>query len=196
VILSFSRSSKAEPTQGSGLGAFFAKLFGISIEIADEHPHPAWKPSISLQLDLTQVHLERTPFVSIHVATYNEKRVIDRFLLATTSMEYDNYEVIVADDSTDETVQLLEQWKSHPKVKISHRTSREGYKGGALQQALALTDPKTEFILVFDADFIPYPDAIAQFLKYFQALSGSLQPETLKQSPIAAVQGYQWHILN
>jgi cellulose synthase/poly-beta-1,6-N-acetylglucosamine synthase-like glycosyltransferase len=196
VILSFSRSSKAEPTRGSGLGAFFSKLFGISITVEDGEPHPARAPAISLRLDLTTIQLERAPFVSIHVATYNEKRVIDRFLLAATSMDYPNYEVIVADDSTDETVTLLEQWKGHPKVKISHRTTREGYKGGALKQALTLTDPRAEFILVFDADFIPYPDAITQFLKYFQAMMGSLQPESIKQSPVAAVQGYQWHILN
>ena len=147
-----------------------------------------------MEYDLSAIQLERNPFVSIHVATYNEKRVIDRFLLAATAIEYDNYEVIVADDSTDETVQLLEQWKSHPRVRISHRTSREGYKGGALKQALTLTDPSAEYILVFDADFIPYPDSITQFLKYFQQQrSGFL---TSSGSNIAAVQGYQWHVLN
>ena len=191
VILSFSRSERG--IEQSGWKGFLSRIFGISIEIEGEQGNSLKQPGISLEYDLSTIQLERNPFVSIHVATYNEKRVIDRFLLAVTSMEYDNYEVIVADDSTDETVQLLEQWKSHPRVRISHRTSREGYKGGALKQALTQTDPRAEYILVFDADFIPYPDAITQFLKYFKAACGSL---TSTGSNIAAVQGYQWHVLN
>jgi cellulose synthase/poly-beta-1,6-N-acetylglucosamine synthase-like glycosyltransferase len=196
VILSFSRSEHEETDEGKGIGGFLSRLFGFSITVENAPPQPARKPAVSLRLDLSQVQLERTPFVSMHVATYNEKRVIDRFLLAATSMEYPNYEVIVADDSTDETAQLLEQWKAHPQVKISHRNSRVGYKGGALQKALEVTDPRAEFILVFDADFIPYPDAIVQFLKYFQAMLGDLRPETIRKSHIASVQGYQWHVLN
>src|SRR3990167_7759420 len=90
-------------------------------------------------------------------------------------------------------------------------------------------DPATEFVLVFDADFLPYPDTITQFLKYFQVTTGTLEfgkgsrvqgpgssedndnednqsvshqaitrPYTLdaKPSPIAAIQGYQCHVLN
>ncbi|GHO85225.1 glycosyltransferase family 2 protein [Dictyobacter formicarum] len=151
--------------------------------------------SLSLSSDLSAITLERHPFVSIHVAAYNEKRVIDRFLLAATSIEYDNFEIIIADDSTDETVQLLEQWGNHPRVKISHRNNREGFKGGALGQALNIMDPRTEYVIVYDADFIPYPDCIIQFLKYFKASCGSLTPSA-SNNPIAAVQGYQWHVLN
>ena len=194
LILSYSRQT-GEESSGQGNGSFFARLFGLSPP-ARVAAHKSGTKPLWLLSDLTGVQLERTPFVSIQVATYNEKRVIDRFLLAVTSMEYQNYEIIVADDSTDETVQLLEQWKNHPKVKISHRTTREGFKGGALKEALKLTDPRAEFLLIFDADFIPYPDTITQFLKYFQASVGSLQPEKVQVSPVAAVQGYQWHILN
>lgn len=196
ILLSFSRNPQPEP-QVKGIIPFIGRLFGVTIEIAEEKakqaPAAPSRSPASLSLDLSTVTLERTPFVSIHVATYNEKRVVDRFLLAATSIEYDNYEIIVADDSNDETVQLIEQWKTNPRVKISHRATREGFKGGALKQALALTDPRAEYILVYDADFIPYPDTITQFLKYFKAATGSLTGTT---SPIAAVQGYQWHVLN
>lgn len=147
--------------------------------------------------DISHIRLQRHPFVSIHLAMYNEKRVIERLLTAATSMQYDNYEVIVADDSTDEeAIALLKKWEHHPHVKIVHRNSREGYKGQALQHALAFTDKKAEFIMIFDADFIPYPDSITQFLKYFQSTIGSLSPQAIKSTPIAAVQGYQWHVLN
>jgi cellulose synthase/poly-beta-1,6-N-acetylglucosamine synthase-like glycosyltransferase len=98
--------------------------------------------------------------------------------------------------STDETYDLLQKWLPHPRIKLSHRTNRIGFKGAALQLGLMKTDPRAEFILLFDADFIPYPDAITQFLKYFQTAAGGLSQVELQRSPVAAVQGYQWHVLN
>ncbi|MDP3888556.1 MAG: glycosyltransferase, partial [bacterium] len=80
-----------------------------------------------------------------------------------------NYEVIVCDDSTDETVEIVNSWANNPKVKILHRPTRTGFKGGALAYATQAMDPRTEFVIVFDADFVPYPDTLIQFMKYFKA---------------------------
>jgi cellulose synthase/poly-beta-1,6-N-acetylglucosamine synthase-like glycosyltransferase/DNA-directed RNA polymerase alpha subunit len=138
---------------------------------------------------------EAQPFVSIHLPLYNEKEVVDRLLTASTSLDYKNYEVIVADDSTDETTEILEQrWAEHPRVKISHRQDRSGFKGGALQVALQRMDPRTEFVIIFDADFIPPPDVITQFLAYFY--SGNGDSQRYADDQVAVVQGYQWHMLN
>ncbi len=197
VVLSFSRH-KEEKNPLSFTG-FLASLFGISITVESASVHSenvVTHVKHALQANISTVRLERNPFVSIHVSTYNEKRVIDRLLTAVTSMEYDNFEIVVADDSNDETVQLIEKWGKHPRVKISHRATRQGYKGGALREALKVTDPKAEYIMVFDADFIPFPDTIVQFLKYFKATVGSLEEERIRESKVAAVQGYQWHVLN
>ncbi|MDJ0269459.1 MAG: glycosyltransferase [Aigarchaeota archaeon] len=46
-----------------------------------------------------------------------------------TSFDYEDYEVIVVDDSNDETTRKLEAWRDHPKVKIIHRSCRESWKG-------------------------------------------------------------------
>ncbi len=143
--------------------------------------------------NLDKVELKREPFVSIQLPFYNEKKVANRILTACTNMDYENYEVIVVDDSNDETVQILEKWKKHPRVKVYHRNTRSGFKGGALRQALSGMDKRTEFVIVFDADFIPYPDTIQMFLKHFQAVNNN---RDYKESNIAAVQGYQWHVLN
>jgi len=107
------------------------------------------------------------PFISIHLAFYNEKNVADRILTACTSLDYANYEVIVVDDSKDETVDILKKWQDNPRVKIIHREARKGWKGGALNEALKRMDPRAEYVLVFDADFIPPTDIIQQFLPYF-----------------------------
>src|SRR5260370_8850901 len=65
------------------------------------------------------------PFVSVHVAAYNEKRVIERLLQALDQLEYPEYEVVVVDDSNDESVQILQRWRDRPRFKILHRASRK-----------------------------------------------------------------------
>ena len=164
------------------------------------------------------------PFVSIHLPFYNEKNVADRILKACTSLDYENYEVIVADDSIDETVEILKKWKDHPKVKVIHREVRRGWKGGALNEALKQMDPRAEYVMVFDADFVPPTDIIQQFLPYFgnntngnrngnngnNRLNGNNSTvnkdvyqriiekleEWYRKRELAVVQGYQWHYLN
>ena len=164
----------------NGLGNGLRRIFGNGVNNAFANGY--------------DLKLEAQPFVSIHLPLYNEKKVVERLLTACTSLDYENYEVIVADDSTDETTKILERWAEHPRVKISHRQDRSGFKGGALQVALQRTDPRAEFITVFDADFIPPPDVITQFLAYFY--SGNGDGQRLADDRVAVVQGYQWHALN
>jgi cellulose synthase/poly-beta-1,6-N-acetylglucosamine synthase-like glycosyltransferase len=153
------------------------------------------------------------PFVSVHVASYNEKRVIERLLQALDQLSYPAYEVVLVDDSNDESLQILQQWRDRPKFKILHRNSREGYKGGALREALRVTDPRAEYVVVFDADSVPFPDSIERLLPHFyrvsegpagRALESTFsrtdppsEPGQIKRRPdVAAVQSYQWHVLN
>lgn len=109
---------------------------------------------------------------------------------ACTSLNYKNCEVVAVDDSTDETSEILEKnWSNHPQVKIIHRQMRKGFKGGALNEALEHTDPRAEYVCVFDADFIPPPDIIQRFMWHFENANH-------ERKEIAAVQGYQRHVLN
>jgi cellulose synthase/poly-beta-1,6-N-acetylglucosamine synthase-like glycosyltransferase len=144
------------------------------------------------------------PFVSIHVATYNEKRVITRLLEGCAALEYKNYEVVVVDDSTDETAEILDGWKGRKGFKVVHRPNRDGFKGGALQVALQHTDPKAEYVIVWDADVVPFADSIQTYLPHFFKTNGNghgngnghskSRPELRPE--VAAVQSYQWHVLN
>jgi cellulose synthase/poly-beta-1,6-N-acetylglucosamine synthase-like glycosyltransferase len=143
-------------------------------------------------------HGDSEPFVSIHLPLYNEEHVVDRLLTACTSFDYENYEVVVADDSTDATVEVLERWADHPRVKISHRPDRSGFKGAALQHALKRVDPRTEYIMIFDADFVPPPEIIRQCLAYFRLNGHQTNNEAGDRygSRVGVVQGYQRHSLN
>jgi exosortase/archaeosortase family protein len=148
----------------------------------------------------------KAPKVSVHIALYNEERVVDRILTACSKLDYSNYEVVVVDDSNDGTVKILkerilDQLRSDgQRVKIIHRDNRKGFKGGALNEALKHTDPKAEYVVVFDADFVPEPDIIKKFLAYFNRHgtngNGNGGTKSRYNGKLAAVQGYQWHTLN
>ena len=141
--------------------------------------------------------LQWKPFVSVHLPLYNEERVVNRLLQACAAMNYENYEVIVADDSNDRTVAALQRWANHPKIKVHHRTNRQGFKGGALAEATRVMAPQTEWVLVLDADFVPPPNLIQQFLQILSPfVTTENQTNPTSTVEIAAVQGYQWHIIN
>ena len=141
------------------------------------------------------LELEKEPFVSIHIASYNEKRVLERLLQSCEQLDYHRYEVVLVDDSTDATLDILDRWQGRPRFKIAHRPNRDGFKGGALDQALRMMDPRADFVLVFDADAVPFPDSLQRFLPHFYKRfrsSGRLR----RREEVAAVQSYQWHVLN
>ena len=160
-----------------------------------------------------QLDLGYHPFISVHVAAYNEKRVIERLLTALSQLDYPEYEVVLVDDSTDESVQILQRWRDVPRFKVLHRTSRAGYKGGALREALKAMDPRTEYVVIFDADSVPFSDSIERLLplfyrvsdgkanRRFEAAFGRTDPpsepgQIKRRAEVAAVQSYQWHVLN
>jgi len=222
LVLSFSRRSLDEEGAfnlngdgdfGNGK-SWFSKIFGLANGNGRKENGNGVKPAGGLQPSLEHIHLKRYPFVSIHLPMYNEKKVAKRLLEASTSMDYPNYEIIVCDDSTDETTQIVENFaKDHnanlkkqglegPYIKILHRPTRKGFKGAALGYALKKMNPKTEFVVVFDADFVPYPDTLELFVKNFKANNpapeGSEEQysEDYTRNNIAVVGGYQWHVLN
>ena len=152
-----------------------------------------------------------TPMISVHLAVYNEERVVDRLLTACTRLDYPNYEVVVVDDSKDGTVVRLREWLLNSlktdgqRLKIIHRQNRSGFKGGALNEALRNTSPKAEYVVVLDADFVPEPDLLKKFLAYFNRHGPNGNGNgngnangggRYANGRLAAVQGYQWHTLN
>lgn len=101
-----------------------------------------------------------TPSVTIQLPIYNEKYVAKRLVDAVCALDYpkDKMKIMVLDDSDDDTVDLLANSVKNYKTQgfqIEHirRGTRKGYKAGALKYAMQITD--TEYVAIFDADFIP-----------------------------------------
>jgi cellulose synthase/poly-beta-1,6-N-acetylglucosamine synthase-like glycosyltransferase len=136
---------------------------------------------------------------------HNEKNVARRILQACIEIDYPSFEILVADDSRDETVEILKEVSLSgvgPLVKVVHRKDRSGFKGGALGKAVDLMDPRAEYVSVFDADFIPPRDILWRFLWCFEARNGDRGDiveevnDWYDRNRIGVVQGYQLHCLN
>ena len=82
----------------------------------------------------------------------------------------DKLEIQVLDDSTDETVRIAqakveELTERGFNAVYLHRTNRVGYKAGALEEGLKVA--KGDFVLVFDADFVPTTTIIKDLIHFF-----------------------------
>ena len=114
------------------------------------------------------------PRVTVQLPIFNEQFVIERLLEAVCKLQYprEKLEIQVLDDSTDETVEVasaaVERWAAlgYP-VTYHHRTNREGFKAGALQEGMKTTTG--EFIAIFDADFVPPEDFLMRCIHQFTA---------------------------
>jgi cellulose synthase/poly-beta-1,6-N-acetylglucosamine synthase-like glycosyltransferase len=116
---------------------------------------------------------DKRPYVAIHLPIYNERYVVRRLVDACASMveQYgtDNAEISILDDSTDDTVHLLDELVSEYQQKKFHiqaqrRPVRKGYKAGALQ--IALENTQAEYVAIFDADYTPSPDFLLRTIPY------------------------------
>ncbi|MEE9241535.1 MAG: cellulose synthase family protein [Nitrosopumilaceae archaeon] len=121
------------------------------------------------KLDIVQID---APTITIQLPIYNEKYVAARLVDAVCAMDYpkEKMRIMILDDSDDETVELLENLvNKHQKngYDIIHvrRGTRKGYKAGALKHAMTFTN--TEFVAIFDADFIPPKWYLKKAIPYF-----------------------------
>jgi cellulose synthase/poly-beta-1,6-N-acetylglucosamine synthase-like glycosyltransferase len=115
---------------------------------------------------------ERLPRVTVQLPVFNEMYVVRRLVDAVCRLDYPRelLEIQVLDDSTDETCDIargvVERWREQGvDIVYVHRTNREGFKAGALENGLKLA--KGEFVAVFDADFVPEPDFLRRTVDFF-----------------------------
>ncbi|MCC7265160.1 MAG: glycosyltransferase, partial [Candidatus Latescibacteria bacterium] len=112
------------------------------------------------------------PRVTVQLPLYNELPVARRLLDAVCQLDYprDRLQVQVLDDSTDQTCQVAREAVAHWQaqgvdIDYHHRINRTGYKAGALEAGLATA--KGEFLLLFDADFLPPPGVLKEAIHHF-----------------------------
>ena len=112
------------------------------------------------------------PTITIQLPIYNEKYVAERLVDAVCELDYpkEKMKIMVLDDSDDSTTTLLhQQIEKYQKIgfQIEHvrRGTRNGYKAVALKYAMKTTD--SQFVAIFDADFIPPKWFLRKAIPYF-----------------------------
>ncbi|WP_310962739.1 glycosyltransferase family 2 protein [Nocardioides terrisoli] len=111
------------------------------------------------------------PFVSLHVPTHNEPPdLVIATLQSLLDLDYDDYEVLLLDNNTDDEAlwRPVEAFcEGHRRLRFVHLDDWPGYKSGALNYGLTITDPRAEVIGVVDADYQVQPDFLARCAPLF-----------------------------
>lgn len=112
------------------------------------------------------------PPVTIQLPIYNEQYVVERLIETVCAIHYpsDRLEIQVLDDSNDDTVYLVDQLVAQKKeegfnIQAIRRADRTGFKAGALQYGMEKS--QGDFLLIFDADFVPPPDILIRGMPHF-----------------------------
>ncbi|HEY3136549.1 MAG TPA: glycosyltransferase [Blastocatellia bacterium] len=115
---------------------------------------------------------DRLPRVTVQLPLFNEMYVAERLIGAVAALDYPRelLEIQVLDDSTDDTRRIAsasveKYFEQGFDITYHHREERTGFKAGALEEGLKKSSG--EFILIFDADFVPRPDCIRRMIDYF-----------------------------
>lgn len=146
---------------------FFYSVLQLSLSIAyvrNRKKKPTNKPVFNP---------DTTPKVTVQLPMFNELYVAERIIETVAAFDYpaDKLQIQVLDDSTDETKDVIankvaELVAKGVNIQHIHRVDRTGYKAGALDAAMDRVE--SEFIAIFDADFIPDPDFLQKTMPYFQ----------------------------
>ncbi len=109
------------------------------------------------------------PFVSILIPCHNEEKVIEDTVKNISAVDWEDYEMILIDDRSDDcTAEILKKLsKENKKVKYLIR-EKDAFPGKSAVLNDAMQIAKGEAILVFDADARIKPDFIKKLLIKFE----------------------------
>lgn len=144
----------------------FVFLIGVGYlwELVDVLARRSWSSYVDTDGPLAEA---RRPFVSLHVPTHNEPPdMVIATLESLLRLDYDDYEVLLVDNNTDDEA----LWRpveafcaAHSeRLRFLHLVDWPGYKSGALNEALRVSDPRAEVIGIVDADYVVKPDWLAR----------------------------------
>lgn len=116
--------------------------------------------------------LDHEPFITIMIPAHNEEVVLKQTLTyLLTQLHYQNYEVLVMDDGSDDHTPdiLREMAAEYARLRYIRIEKNQG-KAHAFN--IGMFFAKGDFILSNDADTIPEPDALTKYMKYFMSPQG------------------------
>ena len=105
------------------------------------------------------------PLVSIITPTYNCEDFISETIESVINQSYDNWELLIVDDcSTDQTLQLTQQWANEDSRIKCYKLHANSGSGPA--RNLAIKKARCEFIAFIDGDDIWHNDKLSIHVKF------------------------------
>ncbi len=124
------------------------------------------------------------PMVTIQLPIFNEQYVVQNLFESICLINYpkEKLQFQILDDSTDSTLEITLNWAKKLlalgfETEHIHRQKRDGYKAGALQNALKTA--KGELIAIFDADFTINSNFLKETIPHFENQTGMVQTRWL-----------------
>ncbi|MEM0373115.1 MAG: glycosyltransferase family 2 protein, partial [Sulfolobales archaeon] len=107
--------------------------------------------------------------IAAFVTSYNEdQEIVKETLLSVKTALKGRGDVFLLDDSTKEQiVEELRRFCSSNNIIYVHREKREGFKAGAINNALRIYGDKYDLVAIFDADQRPTSNFFDVILPYF-----------------------------
>lgn len=151
-------------------------LAGLTLPSAVVMTREGWEPLLRTRWRRTRTPRSGSvtdgPMVSIHVPCYAEPpALVISTLDRLAALNYDNFEVIVLDNNTTDP-RLWRPVHAHcrrlgKRFRFFHVEGITGAKAGALNLALAHTDPRATLIGVVDADYHVEPEWLERTVGHF-----------------------------
>ncbi|MBZ9779444.1 glycosyltransferase family 2 protein [Psychroflexus sp. CAK8W] len=106
------------------------------------------------------------PKVSIIIPNYNHAHFLDERINSVLNQTFQDFEVILLDDcSTDDSLKILDKYKSHPKV--SHYKVNKHNSGSVFRQWVkGIKLSKGEYIWIAESDDVAHPEFLEETLNF------------------------------
>lgn len=113
-----------------------------------------------------KIELPEYPGVTITIPAYNESHNIEKTVESLMALDYPKDKLfinIVDDGSTDDTWEIMQQYKDNPQIKLF--TKPNGGKFTA--NNLGLDNSDTPFVGCLDSDSMVHPESLKRIMTYF-----------------------------
>lgn len=108
--------------------------------------------------DKEQAQTDFQPPVSVVICAHNERHNLERYLPEIMSQDYDDFEVVVVNDCSDDDTEelLVELSRLNPALKVVHlRQSLNFFRSKKFPLSMGIKSAKNEVLLLTDADCAP-----------------------------------------
>ena len=143
--------------------------------LQDEDIYLCVKPFVEKQEDI--IHRQNTtpgtdPFLSIVIPTYNRQRFISDAIESALSQTYQNFEILVVDDGSDDGTSEIVRSFSDARL----RYVEKNHSGAPATRNRCIAEAQGEFLVWLDSDDMLLPDTLAV---YVEALSRTPEADIL-----------------